>query len=139
MYSRIFQKIFQGVFSIKNLSRTGQLKYFSRMLIISDCDNIDLNGDLEKFDQGWKNFREHNKYFRENDKVDVFEKNTSLWNFFRKNTCVFENISPKLVIAKMFSRKNSYTRISRTFQRTFLCDVEKSKWLNLFSTMININ
>ena len=42
----VFEKVSKCVFD-KSLSRTGQLKNFSRILIMSDCENIDLNDDLE--------------------------------------------------------------------------------------------
>ena len=62
------------------------------------------------------------KCFREDDKMGIFEK---IQHF---------EISRKLVIAKSFKHvcgkdflENSYTRISKLCQRTFLCDNMNSK------------
>ena len=87
--------------------------------------NIDIDGDFENMTKD-EEISQTPKYFRENNKVSIFRKRYNTLKFF-EITVFSKEFSQRLVIAIKCFRKNSYTRISKSFQRTFLCDVNKSK------------
>ena len=101
MHIECFRKNFKRVFD-KILSRTGRLKKFSKKLIMGECENIDFDGDLENMTKD-EEISQTPKYFRENNKVSIFEK-IQHFEIFRKYS-VFEKFSQRLVIARKCFRK----------------------------------